>query len=365
MQEKPEWPPTAAQAAADDKDKKLKTKNRKLKIENNKRGNPMNTIQRTCSVLLMLSLSGLLAACYATHGGGAPVRITAVVANAAAIPPQTYATPEDALKAFITAATAPADSDQMEDVFGGAVNELASADRIQHAQDLAALSQAVKESAKLQRQDDNTYTVLVGPNAWPFPIPLIKSTESRWYFDTTVGAQEILDRRIGENELTTIQTMRAFVEAQRTYAKIDRTGAGLPTFAQRFHSHPGKHDGLYWETAPNETSSPFGPLVAEDPSGTLSNKSPVRAPYFGYYFRILKAQGPGAPGGAYDYVIHGNMIAGFAAIAWPAQHGNTGVMTFIVSHTGKVYQKDLGPDTARIAKNIKLYNPTGWTPVEQ
>jgi Protein of unknown function (DUF2950) len=311
-------------------------------------------------LLLLAALSGLIAAC----------RTTAATPSAApALPPQTYATPEDALKAFVSAAAAPADSGQLEDVFGSAVNDLESADKTQAAQDLSALADSVKQSATLEKKDDNTYTVLVGKNNWPFPIPLIKSTENRWYFDTAAGKQEILDRRIGENELTTIQMMNAYVEAQRTYAKFDRTGAGVPTYAQRFHSTSGRHDGLYWETAPDETPSPLGPLVAEEPPPSLaigpSAQQTGRKPYYGYYYKVLKAQGPGAPGGAYSYIINGRMIAGFAAIAWPAEYGNTGVMTFIVSHTGAVYQKDLGPDTATIARKITAYDPAGWQEAEK
>jgi hypothetical protein len=309
-------------------------------------------------LLILTACSCLIVACHST---AVPTAEPAATAEPA-LPPKTFATPEDALKAFVSAATSPADSGQLQDVFGSNVIDLDSADKVQAAQDFAALSDSVKESATLQKQDDNTYAVLVGKGAWPFPIPLIRSTDNQWYFDTAAGAQEILDRRIGENELTTIQMMKAYVEAQQTYAKIDRTGAGLPTYAQRFHSTPGKRDGLYWETAADESDSPLGPLVAEVPSGTIvpSAQQSGRKPYYGYYYKVLKAQGPGAPGGAYNYIINDHMIAGYAAVAWPAQYGNTGVMTFIVSHTGTVYQKDLGPDTANIARRMTTYDPAGW-----
>jgi hypothetical protein len=317
--------------------------------------------------LLLAAVSILAASCQST----APTSQTASVAQsepaAPALPPQTYATPDDALRAFKTAATSPADSPQMEDVFGSGITKLESADKIQASQDQAALAKSINEAAKLEKQDDNTFTVLVGKDEWPFPIPLIKSTENRWYFDTSAGEQEILDRRVGENELTTIRMMKAYVEAQRNYARSDRTGAGIPTYAERFHSTPGKHDGLYWETAPDETPSPFGPLIAEEPAGSTAQttQQPGRKPYYGYYYKVLKSQGPGAPGGAYNYEINGNMIAGFAAIAWPAQYGNTGVMTFIISHTGTVYQKDLGPDTAKTARATKTYDPAGWEEAEK
>ncbi len=276
------------------------------------------------------------------------------------LPPNTYATPEDALKALVDASTA--SEDQMVDVFGSAITGLESADKTQVASDRAALAASLKNAATLQKVDDNTYTVLVGKQAWPFPIPLIKSSESRWYFDTAAGAQAILNRRVGANELATIQMMNDYVEAQRTYAKYDRTDAGLPTFAERFHSTAGKHDGLYWDAAPDEEQSPLGPYVAAAESKGYENgpHGGGHESYFGYYYKTLRAQGSGAPGGAYNYVINGHMFGGFAAVAWPEQYGNTGVMTFIVSQTGKVYQKDLGPKTAEIAAKMTRYDPAGW-----
>jgi hypothetical protein len=199
--------------------------------------------------------------------------------------------------------------------------------------------------------------LFVGPDDFPFPIPLVPEGPA-WRFDTKAGKEEILNRRIGRNELHAIQAALAYADAQREYYSQDRNADGLREYAQRFASAPGKRDGLFWETKPGEAPSPLGPLVARariEGYGGRRQAAPV--PYQGYYYRILTAQGPDAPGGAYDYVAHGRMIGGFALVAFPAQYGVSGIMTFIVNHEGVVYQKDLGPDTASIARAMKLYNP--------
>jgi len=200
----------------------------------------------------------------------------------------------------------------------------------------------------------------VGADDFPFPIPLIPDGPD-WRFDTKAGKEEILNRRIGRNELHAIQVSLAYVDAQREYYSEDRNADGLREYAQHFASAPGKRDGLFWETKAGEAPSPLGPLVAqarvEGYGGGRLRAAPV--PYQGYYYRILTAQGPDASGGAYDYVAHGRMIGGFALVAFPAQYGVSGVMTFIVNHEGVVYQKDLGANTATIARGIKLFNPDG------
>ena len=197
----------------------------------------------------------------------------------------------------------------------------------------------------------------VGPDDYPFPIPLVPEGPV-WRFDTRAGKDEILNRRIGGNELHAIQVCLAYVDAQREYYSADRNADGLPEYAQRVASTPGKRDGLFWETKAGETPSPLGPLVAQarvEGYGGARPAAPVA--YHGYYYRILTAQGPDAPDGAYSYLAHGRMIGGFALVAFPAQYGVSGVMTFIVNHEGVVYQKDLGPNTATIARGMKLYNP--------
>jgi hypothetical protein len=189
----------------------------------------------------------------------------------------------------------------------------------------------------------------------------------KWFFDTKAAKEEILNRRIGKNELYTIKFCEAFVDAQMEYALKDTDGDGLFEYEEKFWSDPGKKNGLYWETKEGEEPSPLGPLAAEAYSEKYMKQrsSSQPSPYHGYYFRILKAQGKNAPGGAYDYVVNGNMIGGFALVAYPAQYGNSGIMTFIVNQAGVVYQKNLGKDTAQIAQTIKLFDPDKtWKKVE-
>ena len=203
----------------------------------------------------------------------------------------------------------------------------------------------------------------VGDDNYPVPIPLVPDGP-RWYWDTDAGDDEILFRRVGRNELSTIEVCLAYVDAQREYYARDR-GAGMLEYAQRLESTRGKRDGLYWETKPGERPSPLGPLVAEARGAGYTKPEPgKRMPYHGYLYRPLFAQGADAPGGAYDYVVKGHMIGGFALVAYPATYSVSGVTTFIVSHDGTVYQKDLGPRTAQIANAMKTFNPDKtWTKI--
>jgi hypothetical protein len=205
--------------------------------------------------------------------------------------------------------------------------------------------------------------LVVGRDNFPFPIPLVPDGPS-WRFDTAAGKEEIINRRIGRNELNTIQACLAYVDAQREYYTRDPDGDSLLQYAQRFASTPGKRDGLFWPTKPGEAPSPLGPLVARARGEGYSKRSSGPVPYWGYYYRILSSQGKDAPGGAYDYLAQNHMIGGFALVAYPAQYGVSGVMTFIVNHDGVVYQKDLGPNTAAIARAMKEFNPDStWTKV--
>jgi hypothetical protein len=198
-------------------------------------------------------------------------------------------------------------------------------------------------------------TLIIGDDDYPFPIPLVHKRKT-WEFDPTAGRQEILYRRIGRNELDAIQSCLAYVDAQNEYADKNRTGAGAGTYAQRIVSHPGQKDGLYWPSTAGTEQSPLGELVAQASSeGYLVGAG--RTPYHGYYYRILTRQGPNAGGGAVNYVVRGKMIGGFALVAYPAEYGNSGVMTFMVNHNGVVYQKDLGPQTVRLASRISSFNP--------
>ena len=204
----------------------------------------------------------------------------------------------------------------------------------------------------------DTLTLVIGKDDWPFPIPL-KKVDDHWRFDTAAGREEILDRRIGENELSTIQTMLAYVDAQRDFADLQRQQSGIAEYAQHILSTPGKKDGLYWPTAEGEPPSPLGPLVASARAAGYRRgaKGEGPTPYHGYFFKVLTSQGPSASGGAADYIVNGRMIGGFALVAWPARYGDSGVMTFIVNHQGTVYQKNLGPQTAEIAPAINTFDP--------
>jgi hypothetical protein len=203
----------------------------------------------------------------------------------------------------------------------------------------------------------------VGDDDYPLAVPLVPDGP-RWFWDTDAGDDEILFRRVGRNELATIQVCLAYVDAQREYYSRDR-GTGILEYAQRLESTKGKRDGLYWETKPGERPSPLGPLVADArAAGYVKPEPGKRMPYHGYLYRLLLAQGPAAFGGAYDYVVKGHMIGGFALVAYPAVYGVSGITTFIVSHDGTVYQKDFGPKTAQVANAMKTFNPDKtWTKV--
>ena len=225
--------------------------------------------------------------------------------------------------------------------------------------DRAVVQQFVADYDRAHRLEGGGGKVVLytGEDDFPFPIPLVPDGP-RWIWDTDAGDDEILFRRVGRNELAAMQVCLAYVDAQREYYARDRTGSGMLEFAQRLASTQGKKDGLYWETRPGERPSPLGPLVAKARAeGYRPGASGEPAPYHGYMYRPLLAQGPAAPGGAYDFVVKGHMIGGFALVAFPAKYAVSGIMTFIVSHDSVVYQKDLGPNTAQIAGAMKTYNP--------
>lgn len=268
-----------------------------------------------------------------------------------------FATPDAAVQALVQAAKS-GDENDMLAIYGPERKKLLSGDAVEDANALKKFAGHLGESATLQKVDDSKYTLLVGNDHWPSPIPIVKSGD-QWRFDTTAGLEEILNRRIGQNELAAIMTCRAYVVAQWEYF-TQSTGTakdGLAVYAQRFMSTPGQRDGLYWEVADGAKPSPLGSLVADAQAAGYSPGKGKHAPYQGYYFRILKAQGPHAPGGKFSYLINGNMIAGYGLIAWPAKWGGSGVMTFIVNNQGRVYQKNLGANTAILAAGIKEYDP--------
>jgi len=212
----------------------------------------------------------------------------------------------------------------------------------------------------MEKDGDGRATLVLGDDDWPFPIPLVRVNEN-WRFDTAAGRDEILFRRIGRNELSTIQAALAYVDAQQDYAEKNFGGANA--YAQRIVSRPGKKDGLYWPAVQGEPESPLGEFAAR---AALDGYRPgqQRIPFHGYYYKVLTRQGPAAPGGALDYIVKGNMIGGFALIAYPAEYDNSGIKTFMVNQDGVVYEKDLGLNTARIASGIAAFNPDqGWEKV--
>ena len=279
-----------------------------------------------------------------------------------------FPTPEAAVAALSQAVSAK-DTNALRTLFGSESDELVNPDPIQRQNNLTLFAGRLAAGTKLTHKDDNTVVLIAGKDDWPFAIPMVKK-DGQWFFDTRAGKEEILNRRIGGNELNAIDVCRAYVQAQRDYALKDSAGNGVMEYAQRLRSTPGSRDGLFWDSKPGEAESPFGPLVAkaaeEGYTNTIVSASPRRHdPFRGYLFRILKKQGNSAPGGKYDYVINGHMVAGFAFLAFPAQWGNSGVMTFIVNQQGKVFQKNLGPKTAALAEAIKEYDPDQtWQPVK-
>jgi hypothetical protein len=235
---------------------------------------------------------------------------------------------------------------------------ISSGDAVADKQDRARFVRSYEESNKLERPTETKAVLVIGQDQWPLPIPVVKEGET-WRFDSAAGKEEILSRRIGQNELSAMQVCLAHVDAQREYARVPREGDGLLTYAMKFRSDKDKKNGLYWPTKEGDALSPLGVLVANARAEGYSRKASggKPTPYHGYFYRILTAQGPDAPGGAYDYVVNGKMIGGFALVAYPAQYGVSGVMTFIVNNEGVVYQKDLGRDTETIARTMETYNP--------
>jgi hypothetical protein len=278
--------------------------------------------------------------------------------------PQThFPSPEIAVEALV-AANRDNNESALLAIFGAEGARLIhSGDPVEDRRGRARFVAAFDAGHKFELEGQDKAVLSVGAQQWPLPIPLIHES-SGWRFDTDAGKEEILNRRIGRNELKVIEICRAYVEAQREYAAM-KIG-GHSEFARQFKSTPGRHDGLYWPAKSGEPESPLGPLVAEARASgypidkTAAGRTAPR-PYYGYYFRILTAQGPNAPGGAKNYVADRHMTKGFALIAHPAIFGDSGVMTFVVNQTGIVFEKNLGPDTARIVRGITQYNPdSSW-----
>jgi len=322
----------------------------------------INTMTRynLCTMLgAVLMAAGLLAAAPA---GGAQTAGQA-----------TYSSPQDALQALVAAAKTK-DHSALAKLYGPEYEQLLSGDDVEDAKDMEDFAAAVNESAALQQVSHSKFTLVVGTDGWPSPIPVVEK-DGKWYFDTKAGLDELLNRRVGENELSAIATCRAYAVAQwEYYTEGDWDHDGVAEYAQKLISTPGQHDGLYWETGEGDKPSPLGQLVAAARAEGYGPKTEAlgaagkggsekeavgeeRAPYHGYYFKILTRQGAHAPGGKYGYIINGNMIAGYALVAYPGKWGSSGVMTFIVNQQGRVYEKNLGAETAKLASAMTEYNP--------
>jgi hypothetical protein len=271
---------------------------------------------------------------------------------------QAFSSPERAVAAIVAAARADRPASLLKILGPKGRSLVISGDPVADRTGRRHFVVAYDEAHAIEHPSAARAILVVGDQHWPFPIPIVRRG-ARWRFDTTAGLQEILARRIGRNELNAIEVCRAYVDAQRDYAEADRNGDGLREYAQRFVSEPGTHDGLYWPAEAGGEASPLGPLVAEARAeGYVRGK---HEPYHGYYYKILTRQGQGASGGVRDYVVQGHMIGGFALVAFPAQYGVSGVMTFIVNQDGVVYEKNLGPRSATIARAMTSFDPdSSW-----
>ena len=279
---------------------------------------------------------------------------------------KSFCSPEEAVKSLVAAVRAD-DKKEMLAVLGPGGKELISsgdeeADKVGREKFIKAYD----EMNKIEKVSADKMILHIGKDDWSLPIPIVEKNNT-WIFDTKAGEEEMLNRRIGRNELNVIEVLHAYVDAQREYACKDYKGSGAVEFAQKIISSEGKHDGLYWKPKEGEEMSPLGPLVAQAAKEGYTRQAEgfTLSPFHGYYYKILKGQGKHATGGAYDYVVKGKMILGFALIAYPAQYGNSGIMTFIVNQEGVIYEKNLGKNTERIAKAMKKFDPDKTWIVEE
>ena len=280
---------------------------------------------------------------------------------------ETFRSPEAALQALLRAVRTDNPAD-LKPLFGPDSDDLlSSGDAVADRAGLKHFANRLNERTHLEHLDDHTVVIHAGKDGWPLAIPIVKEGDG-WKFDTASGTEEIINRRIGRNELTTIDVLRAIVDAEREYSSQDRTGVGARTYAARILSDPGKHDGLYWEDPGGKNPSPIGPLVAKASTEGYATERKAESspsPYHGYVFKMLTAQGPQAPGGEKSYLKDGRLTGGFATVAYPIEYGVSGVMTFVVNQQGIVFQKDLGQKTGELAPAIMAYNPDdSWQPVK-
>jgi hypothetical protein len=289
--------------------------------------------------------------------------IAAACASCASTPElATFETPDQAMHALADV-MASQDTDRAEEILGEEGPELLrSGDEVADRTDRERVQQYIREKVVFESPDPETRVALIGGDAWPFPIPLVR-VDTGWQFDVEAGVEEIANRRVGRNELSTLATLHEFVDAQREYASSGRDGRP-PAFASKLVSTPGRHDGLYWDVEQGQPESPLGPMIADASEEGYTPGGDEPSPYHGYRFRLLTRQGKHAPGGERNYVDdQGLMTRGFALLAWPAKHGNSGVMTFVVGPQGIVYQKDLGPETAKVVESLTAFDPDdSWDP---
>jgi hypothetical protein len=289
--------------------------------------------------------------------GAIALCVMAPLATAGTSEQKNFESPDAGVNALVEAVKSN-DQRMLRSILGPHSRRLVSSgDEVADAHNREAFIKAYSDAHKIVLESDAKATLVIGDDEWPLPIPLVQSG-GHWRFDATQGEKEILARRIGANELAAIQVCLAIVDAEHEYAALDRVGDDVPHYAARFVSTPGYHDGLYWETNADEPSSPLGPfLAAATNEGYTKSEPRALAPYHGYYYKILTSQGAHAPGGAYDYIVKGKMIGGFAVLAYPARYGASGIMSFMVNHEGVVYEKNLGRKTAELAARITSFDP--------
>jgi hypothetical protein len=267
-----------------------------------------------------------------------------------------FGSPEEAMKTLVETVKA-GDRKGMMAILGPEGEDIIeSGDEVADKNAQEQFVRAYQEKVDFVKEKEDRVSIIVGKDHWPLPIPIVKRGEG-WVFDTKAGREEMINRRVGRNELKAIQVCLTYVEAQREYATTDRGRDGIIQYAQKIASDKDRRNGLYWEVAEGEVPSPLGPLAAKAAAEGYRRAGDKPTPFHGYYYKILKGQGMSAPGGAYQYVINGHMVAGFALVAWPAEYDVSGVMTFIVNQNGTVYQKDLGLKTGELVKAMTLYNP--------
>jgi len=271
-----------------------------------------------------------------------------------------FASPEDAAAALVEALKNNDRSELLAVFAPDGESILDSGDEIQDRVHRERFVRSFKEKCLFEKEAEKKVILCVGKIEWPFPIPIVKKDE-RWYFDTKVGKEEILNRRIGRNELKVMEILQVYTDAQREYVSKDRDGDGVLEYARKIASEKGQRDGLYWKVEEGKEESPFGPLVAAAAEKGYRVKEGTRGgsptPYYGYFYKILEGQGPNAKGGAYGYVAKENMILGFGMLAYPAEYGTSGIISFMINQEGVIHEKDLGENTSKIVEAIKLYDP--------